>query len=96
MLGRLQLGEVLDRVVYEGGFGQASISHGRQRLSKSMTTLKDVRFMASREELCLSFLACRNQRMDKEQINSSHLWHKCEKCDEVMAKTSDTNASYFM
>jgi len=45
----------------------------RQRLSESMTTLKDVRFMTSSEELCLSFLACRNQRMDKEQINCSHL-----------------------
>lgn len=35
---------------YEGGFGQASTSHGRQRLSESMTTLKDVRFMAPRED----------------------------------------------
>lgn len=46
---------------------------GCQKLSKTMTTLKDVRFMASSEEILLSFLACRNQRMDKEQMNNSHL-----------------------
>lgn len=55
-----------DRAFNEREFGQASTSHGRQKLSETMTTLKDVRFMASKEEILLSFLACRNQRMDKE------------------------------
>lgn len=35
---------------YKGGFWQASTSHGCQRLPERMTTLKDVRFMAPRED----------------------------------------------